>query len=54
MANFEMGNAFHISYMMWEDFKETVLNPNKRFLDWNKMVGMDCLIGGIDYTIDHR
>lgn len=54
LDDYEKGTAFNVSYMEWNDFKETVLHPNDHCEKWNMLVGMDCVIGGIDYSIDHR
>ncbi|KAI6025432.1 hypothetical protein EDC04DRAFT_2606310 [Pisolithus marmoratus] len=54
MDNYDKGTAFNIKYMTWENFKDVVLDPNTRAFDWNDLVKKDCIIGGIDYSIDHR
>ncbi|KAF9230259.1 hypothetical protein BU15DRAFT_69346 [Melanogaster broomeanus] len=47
--------AFNVSYMLWEDFKATLINPRATFEHeerWRLIHTQDCIIGGIDYTID--
>ncbi|KAI6020597.1 hypothetical protein EDC04DRAFT_2607394 [Pisolithus marmoratus] len=54
MDDYDKGTAFNIKYMTWENFKDVILNPNTRALDWNDLVKKDCIIGGVNYSIDHR
>ncbi|KAI6154549.1 hypothetical protein BKA82DRAFT_4010384 [Pisolithus tinctorius] len=54
MEEYNDGNAFKLKYMKWADFKAVVLDPISQQSKWNELVWMDCIIGGIDYTIDFR
>ncbi|KAI6137953.1 hypothetical protein BKA82DRAFT_4368126 [Pisolithus tinctorius] len=54
MEEYNDGNAFKLKYMKWADFKAVVLDPISQQSKWNELVRMDCIIGGIDYTIDFR
>ncbi|KAI6017507.1 hypothetical protein EDC04DRAFT_2902507 [Pisolithus marmoratus] len=55
MDDYDKGTAFNIEYMTWENFKDIILDPNMRALDWHDLVeNKDCIIGGVDYSIDHR
>ncbi|KAI5989778.1 hypothetical protein F5J12DRAFT_897822 [Pisolithus orientalis] len=54
MEEYNDGNAFELKYMKWADFKAIVLDPISQQSKWNELVRMDCIIGGIDYTIDFR
>ncbi|KAF8556441.1 hypothetical protein OG21DRAFT_1506544 [Imleria badia] len=54
MDDFEGGSVFNLSYMTWEDFRQTVLHPQERSAEWNMIGSKHCVIGGIDYSIDHR
>ncbi|KAI6139413.1 hypothetical protein BKA82DRAFT_4020175 [Pisolithus tinctorius] len=49
MEEYNDSNAFKLKYMKWADFKAIVLNLNTQngMNSW-----MDCIIRGIDYTID--
>ena len=51
----ENKKAFEVSYMPWDDFKAVLVSPrsspeNQR--KWNLIHSQDCIIGGVDYTID--
>lgn len=48
------GTAFRITYMSWDQFRDVVLNPGQFASDWNDILKKDCIIGGLDYSIDHR
>lgn len=43
---------FSVSYMQWDEFKRKVLRCNPD--DLGELSGFDCILGGIDYTIDYR
>lgn len=51
---FEGGTAFNVHFMRWEDFKDTIIDPQSHVETWTKLASMDCIVGGIDYSIDHR
>lgn len=46
------GPLFDISYMRWEEFKLKVLRCSPD--DVGELSGYDCILGGVDYTIDYR
>ncbi|KAI5985435.1 hypothetical protein F5J12DRAFT_787395 [Pisolithus orientalis] len=52
MEEYNDGNAFKLKYMKWADFKAVVLDLISQQSKWNELVWMDCIIRGIDYTID--
>lgn len=54
MDVFENGEAFNVRFMTWNDFKETVLNPPAHGERWNILMNVDCIIGGMDYAVDHK
>lgn len=45
-------NYFDVSYMDWNDFKRIVLHGEREGLA--HLLQYDCVLGGIDYTIDYR
>ncbi|KAF8836309.1 hypothetical protein BDN67DRAFT_1014798 [Paxillus ammoniavirescens] len=45
---------FKVSYMLWEDFKVVMIDPRGPGTreKWDSIRSQDCIIGGIDYTIN--
>ncbi|KAI9567211.1 hypothetical protein HD554DRAFT_1008650 [Boletus coccyginus] len=54
MDSSEEGGAFDIHCMKWEEFRDIVLDPPTHPEGWSKLTLMDCIIGGIDYSVEHR
>lgn len=46
--------SFDMSYMNWIDFKMIACSPSNHSEGWNLLASMDCIIGGLDYTIGTR
>lgn len=46
--------SFDIHYMNWTDFKTMTCSPWKHLEGWTLLTSMDCIVGGIDYTIGDR
>lgn len=46
--------SFNVSYMNWMDFKTIVCAPSQHSEGWNTLASMDCIVGGMDYTIGAR
>lgn len=43
---------FEVEYMLWEDFRKILLSDGD---EWEGLESKyDCIIGGIDYTVDWR
>ncbi|KAF8126193.1 hypothetical protein EV363DRAFT_1453206 [Boletus edulis] len=53
MDLFENGEVFDVQFMPWQDFRAIVLNPTDHTEGWNRLAMVDCIIGGIDYSVDH-
>ena len=53
MDMYESGMAFDIRFETWERFQAIVLDPGKYAEEWNRLVTTDCILGGIDYSVDH-
>lgn len=45
-------SLFDVSYMSWNTFKNGILTLDDNVI--NHLRSVDCIIGGIDYTIDYR
>ncbi|KIK78085.1 hypothetical protein PAXRUDRAFT_17081 [Paxillus rubicundulus Ve08.2h10] len=48
-------NAFQVSYMLWDEFKAVMLNPRSSTENkekWALIRMQDCIISGVDYTIN--
>lgn len=43
---------FDVSYMSWNSFKDGILTWDKNVIA--RLLSVDCIIGGIDYTVDYR
>jgi len=54
MGDYDNLSTFEVHYITWEMFRDVVLHPENARFEWNNFADMDCIIGGIDYTIDHR
>jgi len=54
MEHYDKGQAFKVTYMTWETFRDIILDPRTKSEGWNGLVSLDCIIGGIDYSIDYR
>lgn len=54
MDSSEEGGAFDIHCMKWKEFRDIVLDPLTHPEGWSKLILMDCIIGGIDYSVEHR
>ncbi|KAI6011476.1 hypothetical protein EDC04DRAFT_2609875 [Pisolithus marmoratus] len=54
MSKYDKGKAFEVSYMLWEDFRDTILFPKVHGEQWNHLVEQDCIIGWINYCAEHR
>lgn len=49
--------AFDVKYMAWTEFRDVLCSrdaPVKNADAWKTILSMDCILGGIDYTIEHR
>ncbi|KAI6097729.1 hypothetical protein EDD16DRAFT_1719021 [Pisolithus croceorrhizus] len=46
------GSMFQVTYMSWEKFRDGILTVDKGIV--TELSQHDCLLGGIDYTIDYR
>ncbi|KIK72002.1 hypothetical protein PAXRUDRAFT_22522 [Paxillus rubicundulus Ve08.2h10] len=46
--------TFEVSYMLWDDFKAVLIDPRDPGSRerWDSIRSQDCIIGGIDYTIN--
>lgn len=44
--------CFDVSYMSWSTLKDGILSWDQNVI--NRLLSVDCIIGGIDYTIDYR
>lgn len=46
--------AFAVSYMLWDDFKDTLIDPHdsRNRQRWEFIRSHDVIIGGMDYTVD--
>lgn len=53
MDLYENGKAFDVWFYTWNNFKEIVLDPANNPDGWNQLATMDCILGGINYAIDH-
>lgn len=42
---------FRVTYMQWETFKDILAQQDQRL---SHILQHDCLLGGIDYTINYR
>lgn len=54
MGNYSKGMAFKFTYMTWETFRDTILELDPECKGWNGLSSVDCIIGGIDYSINYR
>ena len=54
MGDFDGGSAFNVGFMLWEDFRDTVIDPPNHLEGWTTLTQMDCIIGGLDYATGHR
>lgn len=54
MEDYDNSSVFKVHYTTWERFRDVVIHPEDETSDWNRFAKMDCIIGGIDYSIDHR
>lgn len=43
---------FEVSYMPWSSFKDGILTWDENVIA--RLLAVDCIIGGIDYTVDYR
>lgn len=48
--------TFDVSYMLWQDFRDTLIDPRNTAnrARWEFIRSHDIIIGGMDYTIDTR
>ncbi|KAG6369552.1 hypothetical protein JVT61DRAFT_14253 [Boletus reticuloceps] len=53
MDLFENSEAFDVRFMQWQDFRAIILDPTNDIEGWNMLAKVDCIIGGIDYSVDH-
>ncbi|KAG9311951.1 hypothetical protein JVU11DRAFT_7214 [Chiua virens] len=51
VSRFDKGNRFEVNYMTWRRFKTGVVKFDAEIVD--SLLCHDCVIGGIDYTIDY-
>ncbi|KAI6096125.1 hypothetical protein F5141DRAFT_1221064 [Pisolithus sp. B1] len=54
MDEYDKGEAFKVDYMLWETFRDIVLDPQANPTAWNELAKKDGIIGSIDYSIDYR
>ncbi|KAG9311147.1 hypothetical protein JVU11DRAFT_8210 [Chiua virens] len=53
MNDFDGGDAFDVTFMSWEEFRDIILDPPSHIEGWTNLTQCDCIIGGLDYTIGH-
>ncbi|KAI6095870.1 hypothetical protein EDD16DRAFT_1528357 [Pisolithus croceorrhizus] len=53
MDEYDKGEAFKIDYVLWETFRDIVLDSQANPTAWN-LAKKDGIIGSIDYSIDYR
>lgn len=53
MDLYENGEAFDVRFETWDNFKAIVLDPASHIDGWNRLATMDCILGGVDYAVDH-
>jgi hypothetical protein len=41
------------TYASWETFRDAMLNREDHGEFWSSLDSIDCLIGGLDYTMDY-
>ena len=51
-AEYKRGSAFDVHYMAWDSFKAAILDPDSHSDEWSRLSQLDCIIGGVDYSID--
>lgn len=50
MNDFEDGSAFNVSFMLWEDFRDIIIDPPSHMEGWTSLTQFDCIVGGLDYA----
>jgi hypothetical protein len=51
--NQDSGKALQVSYMIWKDFFDAIMDPKAHEETWNIFRGVDCLIGGVDMAMSY-
>ncbi|KAF8452839.1 hypothetical protein L210DRAFT_846317 [Boletus edulis BED1] len=53
LTEWQGNNGFDVSYMLWSDFKETLIDPRNpaNQTRWEFIRSHDIIIGGMDYTV---
>lgn len=48
----QKGSLFEVTYMPWEKFRDGVMTFKRMTIE--EISRQQCVMGGIDYTIDYR
>ena len=51
-AEYKRGSAFDVRYMAWDSSKAAVLDRHSHRDEWSRLSQLDCIIRGVDYSID--
>lgn len=52
LAKLKDGTLYEVAYMSWDNFKDIIVKANTERI--SHILSYDCIVGGIDYTIDYR